>query len=322
VRPFASRLAALTIPFFLLSAAAAGRALAAESGFNFLRAPVSARAAALGGAGSALLEGASSLYTNPAGIAAPDGKAASSAPWGLACEASFVHYESLADLRQESVVLLGAKGPQAVALSFTSLYSESIELRDEVGLLEGHFGLTDLAAGLTYGVTLGGGWRGGISGYYVDETFAGYGASTWSIDLGARYDLEAVGGLQFGLAFLHLGPAAHFDVDGQQGDPVSLPSTGQAGAAYRRDVSGKSSFLVTAEARKAKDDNYTGHFGGEFLYDLLVLRAGYRAGVDEGQFSAGLGVHAGDFRLDYAFGDFGDGLGTTHRFELDISFGL
>lgn len=322
MRILASRLAGASLTIVALAVLGVPPAQAAESGFAFLRAPVSARAAALGGAGTAVLDGAPSLFMNPAGIAARDGQATSTAPWGIAAEAALTHHESLADLRQESVVLLGTKGPQAVGLSFTSLYSEAIELRDEVGLLEGSYGLTDLAAGATYGVTFSGGWRGGLAWHFIDESFAGNRANTWAVNLGARWDVEAVRGLQLGAAILHLGPAAHFTVDGQRGDPVSLPTTGQAAAAYQRPLSEKASFLVTAEARKAKDDNYTGHFGGEVTYDLLALRAGYRAAVDQGQVSAGLGVHAGHFQLDYAFGAFGEGLGDTHRVELGILFGL
>ncbi len=300
----------------------ASPARAAESGFAFLRSPVSARSAALGGSGTAFLEGAAAYYSNPAGVAPADARATSSTPWGLAGEAAFTHHEAGAGLRRESLVAVGAKGPQAVALSFSSLYSESIELRDEVGLLQGHYGLTDLAVGATYAAHFGHGWRGGLAASFVDESFAGSRANTWKFDVGVRHDLGALPGLQLGGSLLHLGAASHFTVDGVRGDPVSLPTTAQLGAAYHVRLSPKASLLVTAEGHKAKDDNATGHFGGEFSYDLLALRAGYRAAVDVGQVAAGVGVHAGRFQLDYAFSTLGEGLGETHRFEVGVLFGL
>lgn len=306
----------------LLALVAPGPAHSAESGFAFLRAPVSARGAALGGSGVSYLDGAAASFVNPAAIAARGADAGSESPWGLAGDASLTHHESLADLRQESVAVAGSRGPQAVALSFTSLYSERIEQRDEVGLLLGGYGLTDIAAALTYGVALNTEWRWGLTLSYVDESFAGYRASTWSVGTGARFQPASLSGLSLGASVLQLGPSGHFTVEGAKGDPVALPLTLQAGGSYALDFSAKSSLLLIAEGRQAKDEDLTGHFGAEFAYDLLALRAGYRANADVGELAAGAGLKTGRFRFDYAFVSFGDGLGDTHRAELGILFGL
>jgi len=61
------------------------------------------------------------------------------------------------------------------------------------------------------------------------------------------------------------------------------------------------------------DTRYGGstHFGGEYLYDKLLA---LRAGVNEGNFTAGAGIYLWKLNLDYAFQS--HDLGNTHRVSL------
>jgi hypothetical protein len=294
-----------------------------DSGFNFLRIPASARSAALGGAGVSFLEGASSLYANPAGLSDPEGEATSTAPWGLAGEASLTHHEALGDLRQDVVTVDLTKGPDAIAMSFNTLYSEGIDLRDPTGALQGTFGLTDIYAGGAVGRTLGGGWRLGGSVAYVSETIAGAKASTWSAGFGARLDLPSVKGLSFGLAALNLGPDAQFKLtDGNPGEKFSLPAAVAGGVAYTGRLGSDARVLVAGEARKARNEDFIGQGGVEFAYSVLAVRGGTRVRSDNTDFTAGLGLRAGRFHFDYAFVTFGSDVADTHRAELSVNFGL
>ena len=52
---------------------------------------------------------------------------------------------------------------------------------------------------------------------------------------------------------------------------------------------------------------------------MIALRFGYRSGWDNQNVSAGIGVKAGQFRLDYAFVPFYSDLGETHRVSLGFT---
>jgi hypothetical protein len=294
-----------------------------NSGFNFLRVPAVARSAALGGAGASFLDGASAFYNNPAGLSDPSGEATSTAPWGVAGEASLTHHEALGGLRQDVVTLGAAKGPDALALSFNTLYSESIDLTDPTGALQGTFGLTDIYAGGGIARTLGGGWRIGATAAYVNESIAGAQADTWSFSAGTRFDLQSVPGLSFGLAVLNLGSDAQFRLtDGTPGEKFSLPTAVSGGASYAGTLGKNSRFLVVGEARKASDEDLIGQGGLEFGYSMIALRGGGRIRSESTDITAGFGIQAGRFQFEYAFVTFGSNVDDTHRAELAVDFGL
>jgi hypothetical protein len=291
--------------------------------FNFLRLPANARSAALGGAGVSFMDGATSFYSNPAGLAHPTGEATSTAPWGMAGEASLTHHEALGDLRQDVVSLDVSKGPDAFGLSFNTLYSERIDLTDNTGALQGTFGLTDIYVGGALARYLGKGWRIGGSAAYVSEELQGSKASTWSLSLGTRWDLQSLKGLSLGLAVLNLGSDAQFKLpDGNPGEKFSLPTTVSGGAAYTTPLGSSSRLLLTGEARKATDEDLLIQGGLELGYSMLALRGGGRLREESTDLTAGLGLTAGRFRFDYAFVTFGSDIANTHRAELAVNFGL
>lgn len=291
--------------------------------FNFLRLPASARSAALGGSGVSFLDGVESFYSNPAGLADPAGQATSTAPWGLAAEASLTHHEALGNLRQDVVTLKVAKGPDALALSFNTLYSEDIDWTDNTGTLQGTFGLTDIHVGGAFSRNLGTGWRIGGSVAYVGEELLAATANTWSFGLGARWDLPSLKGLSLGLAVLNLGSSTQFKMtDGTPGESFSLPTGVSAGAAFARELGSNSRVLLTGEAHKARDEDLLLQGGLEVGYSVLALRGGARVREENADLTAGLGLGAGRFHFDYAFVAFGSDIADTHRAELSVLFGL
>ena len=298
------------------------RAPAAPSGFSFLRLPVSARSAALGGAGATFLTGADALHANPAGLSDAAGEATSSSDWGVSGDVSLIHHEALAGLRQDAITVNLARDNEAVALGFNTLYSESIELRDEVGRLQGSFGLTDILVEGGYARTFSRGWQVGGTVGYVSEDLAGSTANTWLLGAGARLSPPSLPGLSLAAAVRHFGPDTEFRIDGAPGESFSLPLTVAGGAAYARPFGEAGTWLVVAEATQARDEDVMGNVGLEIEYSVIALRGGARLGADEGEFTAGLGVRSGSFRFDYAFVSFGEGLGDAHRAELSARFGL
>lgn len=321
---YAARVPSLARALLLATAfaSAGSTAFAAESGFAFLRLPVSARASGLGESGVSFLESASALQYNPAGLADDAGAATSTAPWGVAGDAALSHHEAFGDLRQDAVIVRLGKGIEAFGAAFNTLYSEGIDEVDPVGNPTGTFGLSDFLVEGSYARSFGAGWRAGASLGYVSERVSSEKAGTWCARLGARWDPRSIAGLSLGVAVRNLGGEASFTVDGIEGESVSLPLTVQGGASYRHALGSASALRVAAEARQARDDDATGHLGAEFSWQSLALRAGARLGTDVGDFTAGLGVATGGFRLDYAFMPSGEDIGDSHRIELSAAFGL
>lgn len=297
-------------------------ARAAESGFAFLRVPLSARSVGMGESGVAFLDGADAFFVNPAGLASPTGDARSSANWKMAGDAALSHHEAFSIYRQDAAILNLARGREAFALQFQTFYSEGVDERDEVGNLLGTFGLVDLSVQLGFARTVSPGLRLGVAGGYVSERVADETAGTWVLSGGGTWSPTSMPKLRVGAAIRQLGGKPSFDVNGIEGTQVSLPVTLQGGAAYTTGL-GKSGRLAFAgDVRKAADDDATFHAGAEAGWSVVDLRVGGRFGTDVGHFTAGAGVTAGHFTVDYAFLPSNEELGNSHRIELRSRFGL
>jgi len=316
------RLSAFRHASFVLLILAPLPAFAAESGFAFLRVPVSARSVGMGESGVALLNGADAFFLNPAGLAAPGGDATSPAQWKIASEAAVTHHEAFSVFHQDAGVLNLARGREALAIQFQTFYSGDVEQRDEVGNLLGDFGLVDLALQLGYARLVSSDVRVGGTVGYVKERIANSTASTWAVSAGGDWSPVSLPGLHVGASVRQLGGNSHFDVDGAEGAPVSLPVTVQGGFAYTSHPGSSARWAVATDVRKAADEDWTEHAGVEVGWSALALRAGGRFGTDVGHFTAGLGVNSGRFTFDYAFLPSGEDLGDSHRLELRIRFGL
>jgi len=276
----------------------------------------------MGETGAALADGADAFFTNPAGLADATGQARSSSPWGLAGEAAVTHHESFSIYRQDAITVNAARGREAIALQFSTFYSEAVEQRDDVGNLLGSFGLVDLAAQVGYARVLSPGFRVGATAGYVRERIADASAGTWALSGGALWSPRALPGFRIGATVRQLGGSPSFDVDGSPGEKVSLPLTEQAGVAYASTLGARGRLALAADVRKAADQDATLHAGVEGGWSVVDVRAGGRFGADVGHFTAGLGVTAGRLLLDYAFVPSGENLGNSHRLELRTRFGL
>jgi hypothetical protein len=162
----------------------------------------------------------------------------------------------------------------------------------------------------------------GVSGGLVHDRVAEASADTWGFGLGMGWTVPSLPGLSLGAAVRNLGGSAQFDVDGTKGEDVALPLTGQIGASYAGRLGSDVTWLAAADARKARDDQATGHLGAELKWSSVSLRAGSRLGTDVGNFTAGLGLETGSFRFDYAYLPSGEEIGNSHRVEVSARFGM
>jgi hypothetical protein len=303
---FRTRTALAVLAALLLASTCA----AAPPGFAFLEVPAGARAAALGGAYVTLGEGADAAFWNPAGLAGVRGT-----------QITGSHAEFVQSLKHDQFAAAGELWGGGLAGSIRAMYSQPIEERDDVGNLTGTFGSHDLEFQLGYGWQSSATTRFGLAGQLVRERIDNESATTWSTSAGATWQAPRFKNVRLGVAALHLGPAAHYDLGGLQGAPISLPAALQAGGAWTRSIGNGYGLNAAIDWRATRGRQVVTGLGAELTSAVgAALRAGWRVGDDLTSFSAGAGWRRGSFTVDYAFAPSKLDLGDTHRFSFGAQF--
>jgi len=262
-----------------------------------------ARVMGLDAAYVGIAEGAAALQWNPAGL----GMLASP-------EAGWHHAIGLGGTTGETLIVgvpVGRLGGLAAAADYVD--NGSMESRDEVGNLTGHYGAGTVSAALGWGTSVADGLYVGAAARAVRQTLAELTYTAVCADAGVLWRLNAIPGLSVGAAAANLGSS---------GSGSSLASSIRAGASLVRNLGGVNRVLAAVAADIEPGGLQRVDFGVEdTIYSRLALRAGYRVNLSGQQLTglagltAGLGVTFGAFALDYAYLPFGD-LGTSHRVGL------
>ena len=299
-----SRRLAATLVFAAALAAPAG---AQSQGSVAAVLPGSTRAAALAGAGVALVGDAGSLFANPAGIATVR---------RLALEGSFERY--VADVNYSAAAVAGRAGPFNWGFGAQALdYGSEAEI------------VPDPASGGRRGIPTGVTFRPvdalgmgtlvyrfrllalGVSGKYSRQDFGGAAADAWAADAGiavALFDIAALG-----FAVQNLG--------GELSGTADLPQRTRLGATLNyTDPQGTLRLLTTLEGQWEADRAAAlaiGVEGGAVAAGVgMVGRVGFvtpGAFSDASQWTLGAGLVLGDVAVDYAYRSW-DTLGSgTHR---------
>jgi len=293
----------------LILCAAARTALCAnEAGTGaaaFLKLPVDARGAAMGGAVTGLARGGMALFQNPGGLAGNPGSVA----FTHSALAEGISYDVLAvaaPLRFGGVLGAGVQ-----YLQYGSLAS-----LDNTGLAAGTISPRDGAAALGYGIGLMKDVYLGAAGKYINSKISGS-ASALALDAGLL-----IGGdeLSVGLAAQNLGRPMKFRDEG-----APLPANYRAGvyAHYSETLQWSVDFNFPRGGRAwlAAGAEYALARGQAWS---LLARAGYNtAAMDTRRvngLSAGFGLARKGIALDYAFRTMGL-LGSTHHFGLTYGLG-
>ncbi|MEW6049643.1 MAG: PorV/PorQ family protein [Candidatus Zixiibacteriota bacterium] len=273
---------------------------------DFLQIGVLANSAAMGGAYSAVAEGAGACFTNPAGLAA------TTRPEVLLSHFSW--YQSL-NLEHGSVALpLTNRLVLGGAITFLSY--GSMEGYDRDGAPTGNISAYDWAGGVTVGYQTGVGLAVGVTGKFINQKLADANASTFAADIGARYQL---GKFIFGATATNLGGTMQF-----YSTKEKLPTSTRIGVAV---APFGNSFLTSVDLEKKAYGETVIHHGGQFAYrDQYFVRAGYNYYPDRDYRSLGTGVsfgggiRFGGLTIDYAFTP-GDSqvADDLHRFSLGIA---
>jgi hypothetical protein len=144
------------------------------------------------------------------------------------------------------------------------------------------------------------------------EKIEEYRGTAFNADLGLQY--QATDRLRLGASALNLGGDLNLSVQSKPGSKIPIPTTYRAGASYKYDM------VLGAVDVVYLDDQAHAHFGAEAqLHESFALRAGYMAGYDSKNFTAGATFTHRNFNIDYAFVPYTNNLGTSHLFSLTIS---
>ena len=302
---------------------------------NFLKIGVGARGQALGGAFTALVDDATALYWNPAGIARTQDYQAvfSRTNWLLDLDLTFVGltipFESF-----------GTLGFSLNALTMGEVEITTPEEPDGTGLT---YDAGDLALGATYAKNVTDRLYFGFTGKFIREQVANSSATAFVIDIGTQYVTD-FSGLIIGMSIKNFGTKMRLrgreqlisvDIDPDLGsNPIvtgrldtkawPLPLQFNIGTSMKLYTSENMTVTGNFDYNDPRDQNPLYVFGGELSFsEVIYLRGGYgfRKYGDkyedveglrsEDKFTLGAGVFTtiplSDFSImvDYAYSDLG-----------------
>jgi len=304
------------------------------SGAQFLKIPVGARAAGMGGAYVSNAADATALFWNPAGIVhVKDNEilASYAGLWGgiTVNNAAFVHSEDFG----------------SVGVSMTLLTTGGMEVTTELqpnGTGQS-FDAQDLMLGVSYARSLTQDFSVGLSLKFLNQRIWHESASGFAFDVGTQYRL-GIGDLTIGMSMTNFGPDMKYD--GQDldvkydantevpnnrlapatlaTDDYSLPLHFQVGVSMTILNTESVRVQVAADAAHPNDNQERVNVGTEItVLGQLYLRGGYRFGYDTetGTFGAGvaLPVSGSTLKFDYSYALY-NLLGNIHRISLGLEF--
>ena len=277
--------------FLFLALLALPTALAA-AGLPSLRQDSGARAAALAGAETVLF---AAQALNPA------------ARQSRGRSIAFNHQASIQHIRHNHLHLTQARGRGTWGLAAQLWQANDLARRTGPSTEPlGHFGVYEGAVGLTYARQMER-TRLGLQLKFIRQSIFTQNASGLAADLGLMCDVSAR--LHLGATVRNLGRMNRLDQR-----ETDLPLEARFGAAYV----GHADMLIAVEAQKARGDDLTFHLGSEYQAgEHLRLRAGYQT-TENRSLSAGLGLVAKHWVIDYAYVPFGSGLGDAHWLSLQL----
>ena len=319
-------------------AAAQGVTKAGTTAASFLGIDVGPRGTAMGGAYVAVVNDATAMYWNPAGIAKIN-----------SFEAAFSNTKWIADLSFNYAAAalalegFGTLGVNATFLTMDPMERTTINQPDGTGEL---FDAGSYAFGVSYARSLTDQFSIGFNAKYINERLYHSTANGFALDVGTLFDTQFEG-LKLGMSISNYGTKMQLDgrdmqiqadVDASQAgnnpninaqlktDAFDLPLNFRVGVSM--DVlkgAANSNLILSADALHPSDDVESVNVGGEYTFnEMISLRAGYKglgASTEQGlNFGAGIRymIDGGTvFHFDYSFIEFGV-FSTVHMFSIGL----
>lgn len=171
------------------------KAQEATSVFNFLKIPMSAHVAALGGDNVSLkVDDPTLVFSNPAQAAAVNDNSLN------------LDYQTyIGDTKVMGAAFVKVFSVRhTVALTGQMLDYGTMDETDEDGNILGDFSAKDMAISALYSYTMGDHWVGGATGRFITSKYADYSSTAVSVDLGLHYNDDDKG-LSLGFVMKNIG---------------------------------------------------------------------------------------------------------------------
>ncbi|MEM1056444.1 MAG: PorV/PorQ family protein [Bacteroidota bacterium] len=312
----------------------------AQTAMKFLAVPADPRAAALGDAMTSVVNGAHSLFSNPAGMAFQNG--ASDLTLGNTRWIADIDYNHGSFAYQPSRSF-GVIGVSLTSVDYGELQETVFDAGSEQGYRDiGTFSPQAWALGVGYARQFSDRFSAGGQVKYVSQdlgsAIASIGEGGFEAGEITREDLaQSVLAYDFGVFYRTGFESLNFAVSARNfsqevsyaEESAELPLSLRIGLSM--DVldltpmaSGPHSLLLAVDAENPRDFAEQVKIGAEYTFaETLSLRAGYVAPSDELGFSLGAGVRQSVGGLgigaDYAYTDFGV-FDAVHRVAVNLSF--
>jgi len=278
---------------------------AGDSGALFLRIGMGARASAMGEGYVAVAEDASSVYWNPAAMAAV-----------LGTTVQFTHDQYFMSVRVEQLALTHETKYGTIGMSFTGMYMDDLERRENIPseIPLGEFSVYDASFALGFARYILPNLSLGATVKPVYQKIDERSASGWAFDVGI-FHVARINGVKLAAVLGNVGKPMKF-ID----EEFALPRYVKVGASYEREsAAARGRFLFTLDGVFLNDGDPRQNLGAEYMYRrTLALRAGYKAGYDSQGASFGLGLRYKKLDVDYAMILVRNDLGDSHRFSLGL----
>lgn len=288
--------------------------------FEFLKTPYSARGAAMANNLVAIKGDVDAMFYNPAALSGIKGNR-----WTI----NYVNH--LLDLQGGQLAYtrdskFGNIGFGLVYFNYGD-FQETNQFGEQTGR---NFSASEFALAASLSNALGEGFDYGINLKYIYSSLDTYNASGLAFDGGIIYTSNRFSDLQVGLSISNAGFILNNYADSKEKMPLYLRLGFSKRLEHLPLLFSASLNDMTLNTGETIDILKRFSLGGEFdISQVIKLRVGYDNGINQsvkslggrsiGGISAGLGINWNNFRLDYAFSNYGD-LGSQNRLGISGNF--
>jgi len=279
---------------------------------QFLKIGVSARAAGMGSAYTAVANDATALYWNPAGIVELDRTEVTlnSVTWPADIDLYF------AGVVFRTPYLPGTFGVTARALTMDPQIERTVYKPEGT---DRWFDAGDQSYGLSYGMYFTDRFSFGATAHFLHMGLADRSVETMALDIGFIYRI-GIRGMRLGMMVQSLGGEVKFDERSSK-----MPMVFRIGLGVDAIRSGSHILMASGEFSHPPDNAERMNVGAEYSYDqFFYVRGGYNFNYDTQGLAWGVGFRidtsqTSDIRFDYAWEDLSF-LGQAHRVTLGFSY--
>jgi len=300
----------------------------AQTGLQFLKMDVGARAAAMGGAMTNTGYDANAMFYNPAGMARME--------YGADVELNNTQW--IADISYNSFAAaytledIGTFGVQGLFTDYGDITGTRVDFTNEDGYIEtGNVDVSGYAFGISYARNLSDRFSVGATVKFIGQSLGTNlmpdGSTKDNKVSGVAFDFGTIfypgwESFRFGMSVKNFGPELTYEKESFEG-PL-LFTIGAAFDFLDMFTVEDQELLVSIDMLHPRDYTERVHIGAEYVFmDIFSVRAGYKSNYDnEGlTFGAGLNyeVSGVNIKVDYSYGmmEFFD---AVNRFTVGFSF--